>query len=110
MDTRLDYLTTIKAILQDYAEYYQQGGITLRKRFDDEHKSYMLLKIDWQNKKYIHRSPIHMEVIDGKIWIQHDDTEEGVATDLLKAGVPKKDIVLGFHHPKVRPHTGFAVN
>ena len=40
---------------------------------------------------------------------KYDDTEEGVATDLLEAGVPKEDIVLGFRHPKVRQHTGFAV-
>lgn len=108
MDTRLNYTDTIKAILQDYAEYYRQGGIVLRKLFDDDHKSYMLLKIDWQGKKYIHRSPIHMEVIGGKIWVQHDDTEDGVADDLLRAGVPEKDIVLGFRHPEVRSHTGFA--
>ena len=62
----------------------------------------------WQDKKYIHRSPIHMEVIDGKIWIQHDDTEDGVADDLLWAGVPREDIVLGFRHPEMRIHTGFA--
>ncbi|BAY29391.1 fdxN element excision controlling factor protein [Nostoc carneum NIES-2107] len=36
-------------------------------------------------------------------------TEEGVASDLLAAGVPKEDIVLGFRHPKIRQHTGFAV-
>ncbi len=108
MDTRLSYPATIRAILRDYAEYCRQGGVTLRKLFDDEHKSYMLLKIDWQDKKYIHRSPIHMEVIDGKIWIQHDDTEDGVADDLLRAGVPREDIVLGFRHPEMRIHTGFA--
>ena len=41
--------------------------------------------------------------------IQYDDTEEGIATDLLEAGVPKADIVLGFRHPKIREYTGFAV-
>ncbi|MEH2181421.1 element excision factor XisH family protein [Nostoc sp.] len=30
-------------------------------------------------------------------------------TDLLQAGVPKEDIVLGFRYPKVRQYTGFAV-
>ncbi len=109
MDTQVNYPATIRAILHDYAEYYRQGGVVLRKLFDDGHKSYMLLKIDWQDKKHIHRSPIHMEVIDGKIWIQNDDTEDGVADDLLQAGVPQDDIVLGFHHPEKRPHTGFAV-
>lgn len=48
-------------------------------------------------------------MIDGKIWVQYDGTEEGVATELVDAGVPKVDIVLGFRHPSVRQYTEFAV-
>ncbi|NET09834.1 MAG: XisI protein [Merismopedia sp. SIO2A8] len=47
-------------------------------------------------------------LVDGNIWIQDDDTEDDIATDWV-AGVPKEDIVLGFRHPKVRQHTGFAI-
>jgi hypothetical protein len=36
-------------------------------------------------------------------------TEEGLATDLLAAGVPNEHIVLGFHYPTMRPFTEFAV-
>jgi hypothetical protein len=32
-----------------------------------------------------------------------------VVDDLLAAGVPKQDIVLGFHHPSKRPLTEFAI-
>nr|WP_287600910.1 element excision factor XisI family protein [Thiothrix sp.] len=39
-----------------------------------------------------------MRLIDGKIWIQYDGTEEGVATELLEACVPKDHIALGFRH------------
>ena len=35
-------------------------------------------------------------------------TEEGIATDLLEAGVPKEDIVLAFQPPDVRRFTEFA--
>ncbi len=41
--------------------------------------------------------------------IEEDWTEGGIATDLLEAGVPKEDIVLAFHPPKMRPYTEFAV-
>jgi hypothetical protein len=51
----------------------------------------------------------HIRLIDGKIWIQYDGTEEGVATDLLEAGVPKAHIVLGFRHPSERKYSGLAV-
>jgi hypothetical protein len=39
----------------------------------------------------------------------NDDTEEGVATNLMTPGIAREDIVLGFRHPKIRQHTGFAV-
>ena len=32
-----------------------------------------------------------------------------IATELLAAGVPKEDIVLAWHPPEVRKHTGYAV-
>ena len=36
-------------------------------------------------------------------------TEIGVANELVEQGVPKKDIVLGFHIPYRRQFTEFAV-
>jgi hypothetical protein len=50
-----------------------------------------------------------VEIIDGKIWIHRDGTEEGIASELLKAGIPKERIVLGFKSPRMRKHTGFAM-
>ena len=52
---------------------------------------------------------IHVDLIDDKIWIQYDGTEDGIATELVELGVPKEDIVLGFRHPKLRQYTGFAM-
>lgn len=37
-----------------------------------------------------------------KIYLEEDWTEEGIATELLREGVPKEDIVLAFHEPKTR--------
>lgn len=55
----------------------------------------------------MNNSPIN--VINDKIWILRDGTEEGIATDLEQAGVPKQQIVLGFHPPAIRPYTEYAV-
>jgi hypothetical protein len=108
MATQLDYPQIIKQVLHDYAEFYTQGGVSVKTIFDESQHSYMLLNIGWYDDKYIHNAPIHLEIINDKIWIQNDDTEEGVATDLLDAGVDKKQIVLGFKPPNVRPYTEFA--
>ncbi|MEZ4861109.1 MAG: element excision factor XisI family protein [Caldilineaceae bacterium] len=50
-----------------------------------------------------------MRLHNDKFYIEVDGTEQGIATDLLEAGVPKEDIVLAFHHPAMRPYTEFAV-
>ena len=52
---------------------------------------------------------MHVDIKDNKIWIQHDGTEIGIAGELEKLGVPKSDIVLGFHAPYKRKFTDFAV-
>jgi hypothetical protein len=70
---------------------------------------YLLLDIGWDGYKRIHGLLAHLEIRDGKIWIQDDSTEEGIATDLLAKGVPKDQIVLGFQHPERRQFSEFAM-
>jgi hypothetical protein len=111
MDTRLNYQDIIKKILQEHAQYRASlpDSYDSQVLFDDERGRYLVLDIGWNDDKYLHTTPLHLDLISDKIWIQYDDTEEGIATDLLEAGVPKEDIVLGFRHPKIREYTGFAV-
>lgn len=111
MDTKLKYQEIIKDVLQKHIKYRMSlsDGYYSQVLFDDERGHYLLLDWGWNGDKYLHATPIHIDLINNKIWIQYDDTEEGVASDLLENGVPKEDIILGFRHPKVRPHTGFAI-
>ncbi|MEG5056399.1 XisI protein [Microcoleus sp. A2-C5] len=110
MDTRLRYQGIIKAILQEHANFRNTipDGYQSQILFDDERGGYLVLDIGWNDDNYLHATPIHINLIEDKIWIQYDDTEEGVATDLLAAGIPKEDIVLGFRHPRVREYTEFG--
>ena len=39
---------------------------------------------------------------DGKIWIQHDGTEAGIADELIARGIDPGRIVLAFQHPRMR--------
>ena len=111
MDTELNYHETVKQTLQEYATHYSKGNeFPLQTLFDDEQQRYLLLDVGWYEDEYVHHIPIHIDIIGNKIWVQYDDTEEGVATALLEAGVPRSGIVLGFRPPKVRPYTEFAAN
>ena len=102
MDTKLKYQEIIKNILTETAEYRASipDGYNSQVLFDDEHGRYLVLDIGWSDDQYLHTTPIHIDLIDHKIWIQYDDTEEGIANDFIAAGVPTHDIVLGFRHPK----------
>lgn len=70
---------------------------------------YVLLQAGWRGDDYLQGAVIHIQLIDSKIWVQYDGTEYGVANELVDAGIPTADIVLGFRHPSVRQYTGFAV-
>jgi len=111
MDTRLRYKSIIKSVLQNHADYRASlpDDYTSHVVLDDERGQYLVLDMGWHGDQYLHATPIHISLVGDKVWIQYDDTEEGVATDLMAAGVSKEDIVLGFRHPKIRQHTGFAV-
>ena len=52
---------------------------------------------------------MHVDIINDKIWRHRDDKEDGVATELLDAGIPKDKIVLGFRSPEMRKYTGLAI-
>jgi hypothetical protein len=45
---------------------------------------------------------LHLDILNGKVWIQRDGTEDGIADELEAAGIPRSDIVLAFHPEKDR--------
>jgi hypothetical protein len=57
----------------------------------------------------VHAVVFHLRIIDGKIYIEWDDTERGITGELLELGVGKDDIILGFICPEYRQFTGFSV-
>ena len=67
------------------------------------------MTIGWSAGKRVHFLLVHVDIIDGKVWIEKDNTEDGVASELVQAGVPKAHIVLAFRSPEMRKLTEFAV-
>jgi XisI protein len=110
MDRLDNYRQIIRAVLRPYVDIsYVNVKIKNRVAFDIEMDQYIILSEGWENTQHLHGVVIHVEIIDGKVWIQMDGTEDGIAPELIQAGIPKEDIVLGFHKPSIRPYTGFAV-
>lgn len=112
MDTKLNsYRSIIKEILSKQAEF-EPSNMKLETLLilDDESGNYQLMYVGWHNAMRTHGAVIHARLKDdGKIWIEYDGTEDGFASHLLAAGIPHEDIVLGFHSPRKRQYTDFAV-
>jgi hypothetical protein len=112
VDTLTDYRTVVKQALTEWVEYIRRAntpGIETEAVFDDERGQYLIVETGWHNRQRVRNEYIHVRIRNGKIWIEEDGTEEGVANDLVKAGVPKEDIVLAFQPPELRHLTEFAV-
>ncbi|MBE9215678.1 XisI protein [Plectonema cf. radiosum LEGE 06105] len=95
-------------ILEKQARKSYPEGIEKQAVLDTERDHYLLLHTGWCNNRRTHGCSLHIDIKDGKIWIQHDGTEAGIATQLLELGVPKDNIVLAFHSPYMREFTEFA--
>ncbi len=111
MDKLEKYRNLIEKILTQHAsEPYSYGDIRSQTVFDRTNDQYLLVDVGWNNKRFrVHGALVHVEIIDGKFWIQYDGIEGGVAEELELAGVPKSDIVLAFHEPELRKYTDYAV-
>ena len=87
---------------------YAYGDIQTEAIFDRKNDRYVLMNVGWDSGKRVHGSLVHIDIINGKVWIQRDGTEHGVAKELVKAGIPKDHIVLGFRPAEVRQYTEYA--
>ncbi len=111
MDKLISYRNCIQQILQQYQNYgVSQDGIETEVISDTEHDHYQLVHVGWHNKRRVYGCAFHLDIKDGKIWVQYNGTELHIAEELVQLGVSKDDIVLGFHSPSRRKFTEYAAN
>jgi hypothetical protein len=109
MDTLKKYQAIVQRILSEYGQLKpSHGEIETETIFDTKRHHYEVVHVGWDGPRRVHGSVLHVDLIDGRVWIQHDGTE-GIADELEAAGIPKEHIVLGFRPPKVRKYTGYGV-
>lgn len=110
MDTLKRYQEIVSKLIREYASYKpSHGQIETEAIIDLERNHYEVMHIGWDGPRRVHGSVVHIDIIDGKIWIQYDGTSRPVAEKLLEAGVPREDIILGFHPAELRQYTDFGV-
>jgi hypothetical protein len=111
MDKLENYRNLIEKILTEHASQpYSYGNIKSQTVFDRQRDQYLLVDVGWNNKRFrVHGALVHVEIIDGKFWIQYDGIEGSITAELERADVPKSDIVLAWHEPELRKYTDYAV-
>jgi len=112
MDKLNYYQNIIKKILTEYAKISSQvpdQDIEEILIFDDDRSQYFWFNICWKNGKRIKAISVYLRLKNDKIYIEEDWTEAGIATELMRGGIPSSEIVLAFQPPEVRQFTEFAI-
>ena len=107
------YREIITDLLSSYANTPSSGGnkdeIEEQLILDTQRDHYQILTIGWENGRRVYYPVFHLDIRDGKIWVQEDATDFDLVGELERRGVAKSDIVLAFQAPYKRPFTGYAV-
>src|SRR5215470_6946607 len=91
------YRQYIQAVIRRHGSHQPAyGEVELQLIFDTERDHYQLVHAGWYKQRRKYGCLIHMDIKEGKISIQHDGTESGVANELVALGVPKENIVLAY--------------
>jgi hypothetical protein len=77
---------------------------------DFENNHFQLVTVGWNDQKYLFLPLFHFDIkSDGRIWLMVNNTDIRIAEELVKKGVPRKDIVLGFQPKAIRSEGDYAI-
>ena len=111
MDRLSQYREIVQSIFKEYARLFnhQPEGVDVLAVCDTTTDIYAIMNVGWDGGERIDTTSVLMRIVNGKIWVEEDRTMYGFVEELLEAGVPRNDIVLAFHPPRMRQYTEFAV-
>lgn len=110
MDKILRYEAIILETLKPYASIrYANMNVQNELIADKENHRYQVVSVGWDGDTFVHDCPIHIDIIDGKIWVHRNMTELDLDSVFAENNVPKQDIVIGFLSPKMREYTEYAI-
>lgn len=111
MDKLAQYREIVQTLLQGYADLTRSNStIDTELICDTLRDHYQVVHVGWQDERRVYGCFLHLDIKDSKIWIQHNGTENDIAAELVEMGVPKTEIVIGFHSPFKRQFTEYAVS
>lgn len=104
------YREVVRRLVEGYAnEKPSDGDVDSYSMMDAERDHYIAMQTGWVNGHRVHGAFLHIDIIDEKVWIQFNGTDQSIAAELVEAGIPKEDIILGEKPAEIRQYTGYGV-
>jgi len=112
MDRTAQFQALIMNVMNTYVQDHvgQEPTVSYKIIADDARKQYQVVLMGWHQRKRVYHIMFHLEIIENKIWIQEDNTEDSVAEMLVEQGASKQDIVLAYFSEFHRRNTEYAVS
>lgn len=102
------YQQIIAATLSDYATS-NAPGMEDQVLLDFENNHFQLFTVGWNDNKYLFLPLFHLDIKpDGKVWLMVNNTDVRIAEELVRKGIPRTDIVLGFQPQSIREYSDYA--
>jgi hypothetical protein len=110
MDKLENYRCCIQNLLEEYlAQGPVKEGVESQLLMDSQRHHYQWMRVGWSNRQRTYHVVMHLDIKDGKVWIQQNMTDIDLAQALMEAGVAREDIVLGLQPEYKRGLNGFAI-
>lgn len=102
MESQLEfYKQVVKKLLSQYEELKSEWT-EIELVFDDQRMSYLVMQVGWHKEERFHSCLVHIDIRNGKIVIQENNTEDLLDEELIDMGVPANQIYLGLLPPKAQ--------
>jgi hypothetical protein len=99
----------IENVLTECVRRYATDDARMITIFDRERGHFLVVEEGWLGTTRLYNPFVHVERREGRVWVQHDFTNHGIANDLVAAGIPKERIVLAYKAPSLRYDAEYAV-
>jgi XisI protein len=92
------YQKILTKFVEDFAEkpFSIQKNLENQALIDTKHNHYQVVTLGWDKNSFVYSPILHFDIKNDKIWIQQNWTDIMLDNELIKMGVDRNDIVLGF--------------
>ena len=106
MDKRERYRLIVSRLIEEYASYKPSHGQIETEAIVDRAKDhYEVMHVGWDGSRRVHGSVVHIDIIDGKVWIQYDGTSPPG-----RGRACRRRHSAGRHRPGIPPGRGAPVH